>query len=288
MLKLLFIGDWGRQGCAGQRRVAAGMASLAARWSCDAVVTTGDNFYDDGVLSVEDDHWALSFRNVYSTASLAVPWYACLGNHDYRGDPEAQLRYARRDRRWRLPGRHYARLLPIDAEHTLHLIVLDTTPFVEACWTGDTGCEPRPSVAARAAQLHWLDATLESSTARWKIVVGHHPVLSGSPYHGSTAELEDLLRPRLERYAVQAYVCGHEHDLQHLEAGGVHFLVSGAAAEWRPTGELPQTRFACPGLGFLSAELGRAELVFRFHDDSGAVIYETRQAHSAPRADRAA
>ena len=40
-------------------------------------------------------------------------------------------------------------------------------------------------------QLDLLESQLEQSQARWKIVVGHHPIKSNGRY-GDTTELQDL------------------------------------------------------------------------------------------------
>lgn len=44
-LKFLVIGDWGRDGMCCQRDVANRMAEVAASWSPEFVMNTGDNFY---------------------------------------------------------------------------------------------------------------------------------------------------------------------------------------------------------------------------------------------------
>ena len=53
-----------------------------------------------------------------------------------------------------------------------------------------------------AAQLAELETHLAKSDADWKIVVGHHPVISNGK-HGGTEELQQHLQPLLEEYGVQ-------------------------------------------------------------------------------------
>ena len=47
------------------------------------------------------------------------------------------------------------------------------------------------------------------------IVGGHFPVYSAAE-HGPTQCLVDRLMPLLHKYKVSAYLCGHDHNLQHI------------------------------------------------------------------------
>lgn len=82
-------------------------------------------------------------------------------------------------------------------------------------------------------------------------VAGHYPVFSGGE-HGNTPELQDQVLPLLERYKVDAYLCGHDHTLQHLENGGVHYLVSGSGALDGEYHALPQSIFGTTDTGFMT------------------------------------
>lgn len=57
------------------------MGKAAARLRPSFVVSTGDNFYSDGVANASDPGWWESFESVYASPSLQVPWYAVMGNH---------------------------------------------------------------------------------------------------------------------------------------------------------------------------------------------------------------
>lgn len=41
----------------------------------DFVISTGDNFYDDGIISPYDSQFQDSFTNIYTAPSLQKPWY---------------------------------------------------------------------------------------------------------------------------------------------------------------------------------------------------------------------
>jgi hypothetical protein len=58
---LLILGDWGRNGHYAQRSVAKWMDIASHYLDAEMVVTTGDNFYDNGVASIDDPIWNTSF-----------------------------------------------------------------------------------------------------------------------------------------------------------------------------------------------------------------------------------
>lgn len=288
MIRFLVVGDWGRRGTPPQNAVAQGMARAARRLGIHRVISTGDNFYEDGVQSVRDAHWQESFESVYAAHVLEdLPWHVALGNHDYRGTVEAQVAYTRRSRRWHLPGRYYAFTVPVDERTQAQFVVLDTTPFLSLYQPG--GAEATAGVAEQdtRVQLQWLRRTLEHSEADWKIVVGHHPLRSGSPFHGDAEELRSAVLPELQAGGVQVYLSGHEHDLQHLVADDLQHVVSGAGSECRATGATEHTRFSQASLGFAAVELRRSRLVLRFYDAAGRPLYRA-EVPRAPAQRRAA
>src|SRR5580698_10263662 len=59
-LNFLVIGDWGRQGEQDQVEVAQQMGKNAQDVAARFIVAAGDNFYENGVASVQDSHWKKS------------------------------------------------------------------------------------------------------------------------------------------------------------------------------------------------------------------------------------
>lgn len=59
------LGDWGRD-TPEQHHVAAAMGRTAATAQADFVLAIGDNFYTDGVASVDDPLWQSVFEGVYT------------------------------------------------------------------------------------------------------------------------------------------------------------------------------------------------------------------------------
>jgi len=115
-LSFVVVGDWGK-GNADQKIVAASLGEVAAAVQARFVITTGNNFYPDGVSGVDDSTWQRVLEQVYTAPALDIPWYPVLGNHDYRGNEEAQIQYSRSSSHWDLPARFYKHSEPIGANN---------------------------------------------------------------------------------------------------------------------------------------------------------------------------
>lgn len=261
-LRFAAIGDWGTGGARDQRRTARALTRSTRAFPLDFVISTGDNFYPRGVVSAQDPHWQASFARVYRDPALHCPWYVALGNHDHQGSLAAQIAYTQTDPRWRMPARYYRTTRNLPGGAAADFFFLDTTTIA-----GSSDVIP-----GDAAQLAWLESELRASRAAWKIAVGHHPLHSGG-LHGGSALLRATLEPLFDRHGVAAYISGHDHDLQHILAGGIHYLTSGAGAMTRPVTRIEGTRFAAARLGFLVATITAEAMDLRFVSESGRVLH---------------
>ena len=273
-LNFLVFGDWGRQGERDQVEVAEQMGIAAQNIGARFVIAVGDNFYEDGVSSLADDHWQKSFENVYTAPSLQVPWHVILGNHDYHGNCDAQLAYASRSQRWTMPARYYRQTHQIDNQTTADFFYLDTTPMVRAYYKHGFEENIRANVITQdvPGQLAWFKAALTASKAQWKVVFAHHPVYSGGE-HGDQPEIIETILPLLREYNVHAYFNGHDHDLQHLVAGDINFFCTGAGSQVRPTKNIEYTKFAKSRSGFTTVSLGSDKMDVAMIDWRGAVLH---------------
>ena len=256
-ISFLVVGDWGRRGTYNQSRVADAMAAKATQeGGVGFVVSTGDNFYESGLVSVEDDNFTASFSNIYHHKSLQVPWYVVLGNHDYGEfwepgarptmcpdgenfdscyfSPLHQLDVRLKDRDWRWNcKRSYTMTFESKQSGRVDMFFIDTTPILDSKYSSAIWADNIGGLREQdwRSQVEELEVSLASSTAPWKIVVGHHPVRSN---HIITRQFEDMvavIEPLLIRYNVSAYFCGHDHNLQHIHASSYHQIVSGAGSE---------------------------------------------------------
>ncbi len=278
-LVFFVIGDWGRNGEYNQKEVANAMKKCASVHGPDFVVSTGDNFYSDGVASVQDPQWNSSFENIYSGNDLQIDWFVVLGNHDYHGNPQAEVDYSKISRRWRMPSRYFTNTFGLKDGKQVRFIYLDTNPFVKK-YHLEASDYSDIAIQDTARQMRWLDSVLAVSKDDWKIVVGHHPVYSSSKKHGNTEELIRILKPRLDKNKVQAYFCGHDHDLQHQKPKGssVDYFLSGAGSEVREkdVSITENTKFAkaIPGFAMVTIKDGRFQLFYIDKDLNVVYHYE--------------
>lgn len=278
------LGDWGRRGRRAQRQVAQALGEAAKTMTSRFVLSAGDNFYPAGVRSVEDPHWRESFEDIYAAPALQTPWYAALGNHDYRGVAQAQIDYSKISHRWRMPERYYQVSGSAIGTDLVDLFVIDTAPLVDGGNYDEILQQAARGHLERhdgADQIAWLERALSASRAPWKIVMGHHPVYSGG--HGDSPDLVERLAPLLEAYGVQLYINGHDHSLQHIQRGRVDYVCSGSGADaGDKVASVTGTRFCLSRPGFAAFSLTGHALDLEFRDLDGRRVYAARLARHRP------
>ena len=208
---------------------------------CDFAVMLGDNIYPNGATRGADGHDdAARFERLFREPFGGwQSWgrdfriYVTLGNHDWKTSREAamdQVSWLERTPPFYMPGISY-RVKPPAAHGEAELFVIDTTVLLAGHDVfedslADDGSElvsteleapdpwARPADKRERDMAAWLERSLAESTARWKIVVAHHPLWSsaGSKYEQARV-LRRLILPALCRYA-DLYVAGHDHTLE--------------------------------------------------------------------------
>lgn len=274
-LHFIAMGDWGRNGENYQKEVAVGMGKAAHDLGASFVVATGDNFYPYGVASTQDYHWISSFETIYTAQSLHVKWYPVLGNHDYASNPDAEVEYSKISSRWSMPSRYYSKSFTIGAD-TLLMVFIDTDP-IEKELRGNPNDSVKYPAGAVASQRAWLEKLLSTSNARWKIVVGHHPLYTGGWRKESpdTKRMKEFLEPLFNQYKVDIYLAGHEHHLEHIKPEGpTHYIISGAASEARQVALFPGIgKFAAAVQGFATFSVAKEEITVQFIDHTGSILH---------------
>lgn len=272
-LPFILVGDWGRNGHDDQRNVATQMGKTASAIGSRFTVSVGDNFYENGVTSVDDAQWEGSFEQIYTADSLQTPWKLILGNHDYRGNVQAQLDYSARSQRWQLPARYYTETVALPDGAKAAIYYLDTSPFIKKYY----GSKVRVDGQDSQAQLDWLDAQLASSKAEWNIVIGHHPIYTAlDDSDGEEHDQPDLvarLNPILAKHNVPVYIAGHDHTLQSVKMDDITYVVTGAGSRTYTPKAAIRGGFASGSHGFMVAKLSGACFDYSLVDTHGTALF---------------
>ncbi|MBV9385866.1 MAG: metallophosphoesterase [Chroococcidiopsidaceae cyanobacterium CP_BM_ER_R8_30] len=226
ILRFVSVADTGT-GDRGQYAVAKAMTRYHSQNPFDLVILAGDNIYNNGEIEKID---AVFERPYQPLLQQGVKFHACLGNHDIRNaNGEHQLQYAN----FNMQGRYYTfRRDPVQ------FFALDTN--VNADWK---------------AQLPWLEQELSRSDAPWKIVFAHHPVYTSGLYGVNQVFIKHLT-PLFQKYRVQLYINGHDHDYERTHPiNGTTYVICGAGAATRPVFRSEWTAHSASRLSFAAYEV---------------------------------
>jgi len=277
-LNFCVMGDWGRYGDYYQKAVAAQLSGAVVGVDASFIISTGDNIYPAGVQSPYDPAWKYAYEDVYSSYPLHVDWYVVLGNHDYRTNPDAEVAYSKISARWHMPARYFSikKMIGKDTSNSAEFFFLDTTPF-EKDYYSEPGYSEHVMGNDTAAQKAWLIDGLKNSTAKWKFAIGHHPLYSAGKRKGKTGDMMDAFQNIFEQYKVDAYFCGHEHQLEADQPEGFHFyqFISGAGSEATAVTSAPFAKFAASDHGFLTASVTSNEMLVQYINADGKILYTT-------------
>ncbi|WDE09831.1 metallophosphoesterase [Thalassomonas haliotis] len=268
------------QGGAGA--VGQAMAKLCGQRACDFGIQLGDNVYPSGADAGDgrddqkrmDDLILKPLLPLFKQAPGLVI-YSALGNHDWKSSRKGvalQSKWMSNQKNFHLDPRGYYRYRVGEPEQDIEFFVLDTNMLLsgqsfyelplnpdgsemalsQALANGSAELEEvepheSPVKGEDKKQLAWLEQGLANSTAKWKIVYGHHILWSvGGTKYSEGHVLRRLILPSLCRYA-DAYIAGHEHDLELLSDDcslyssnnetrnkpPLPLIISGAAAKMR-------------------------------------------------------
>lgn len=263
----------------GAMPVGVAMAKLCQQKSCDFAIQLGDNIYPDGAGANDgkDDQKRMDelimgpLKPLFEQDPELVV-YSALGNHDWKTSRKGvalQTEWMKKQKNFHMDEMGYYSYTMGEPGNDIEFFVLDTNMLLSgqtfyevplnpdgsegdlktALANGTAELEVHeahegPVNGEDKAQLAWLKAGLANSTAKWKMVYGHHILWSiGGTKYSEGHVLRKLIMPTLCRYA-DAYIAGHEHDLELLtddcsmypEANSkapLPLIISGAASKMR-------------------------------------------------------
>ena len=274
-LNFYLANDLGRNGYYDQKPIAELMGNMAETVDIECVIAAGDIHHFEGVRSVNDPLWMTNYELIYSHPELMIPWYAILGNHEYRGNTQAVIDYSKVSARWNVPGRYYTFAMENDGV-TVRFVMVDTAPLLDK-YREDTEKYPDACKQDMDKQLEWIDSVLTAAKEDWVLVVGHHPIYAETGKDESERlDLQKRLDSILRKHTnVDMYLCGHIHNFQHIRKvdSNIDYVVNTSGSLSRKVKPIDGTRFCSGDTGFSLICADKKELNLHMINKEGKVIY---------------
>lgn len=274
---ILIANDLGRNGYYLQKPIAEQMGKLAENIDIEFIAALGDIHHFDGVASVSDPLWMTNYELIYAHPELMIDWKSICGNHEYRGNTQAVLDYTNISRRWSAPSKYYSEIVELENNQKAVLLFIDTTPLISK-YRKESDSYPDAIKQDNKRQLAWMDSTLQANKdAKWKIVMGHHPVYAQTKKsEGERIDLQKQLVPIMERNGVNAYLCGHIHNFQHIKPKNskINYFVNSSGSLARKVQPTTDTQFCSSEAGFMLMSLNDKKITYYMINPEGEVIYK--------------
>ena len=262
--------DLGRNGYYDQKTIAELMGVMAENGADpEFVLATGDVHHFEGVRSVNDPLWMTNYELIYSHPELMIDWFPLLGNHEYRGNTQANV-----SRRWTMPARYYTKTFA-DKDMTIRVVWIDTAPLIDK-YRNEKETYPDACKQDYQQQLAWIDSVLTSAKEDWIIVAGHHPIYAETPKDESERlDMQARLDPILRKHKVDMYICGHIHNFQHVRVPGsnIDYITNSSGSLSRKVKPIEGTVFCSPASGFSIVSANKKTLELRMIDKDGNVLH---------------
>ena len=274
-LNFYLANDLGRNGYYDQEPIAELMGNMAENVDIEWVIAAGDVHHFEGVRSVNDPLWMTNYELIYSHPELMIPWYAILGNHEYRGNTQAVIDYSAVSARWNVPDRYYTFAMENDGV-TVRFVMVDTAPLLDN-YREDTEKYPDACKQDMNKQLAWIDSVLTAAKEDWVLVVGHHPIYAETGKDDSERlDLQKRLDSVLRKHKnVDMYLCGHIHNFQHIRKAdsNIDYVVNTSGSLSRKVKPVDGTKFCSGETGFSLISADKKELNLHMINKEGKVIY---------------
>lgn len=263
----------------GAAAVGQAMTTLCQQKPCQFAIQLGDNIYPDGAAADDGKDDTQRMNDLILTPlkplfeeNPQLMIYSALGNHDWKTSRKGvamQTQWMKTQPNFTLDEQGYYKYTIGEPGNDVEFFVLDTNmllsgqTFYEVPLNKDGSEVPDDIALAQniaeleehnqheiplngedEKQLAWLAKGLKQSSAKWKVVYGHHILWSiGGTKYSEGHVLRRLIMPDLCQYA-DAYIAGHEHDLELLTDDCSQYndgkpmkklplIISGAASKMR-------------------------------------------------------
>lgn len=235
----------------------------------------GDNIYEDGCYSLEDEQFKTKFEIPYEKISDNVKFYMVLGNHDYgynidlTNNSQVQVDYGiqsqKKDMKWFMPSKYYT-----FKKKNVQFFMMDTNfDFMNE--------------SSSERQYQFLKEEINKSKKPWKILIGHHTLRSVAGHGNAEPLMEKFFQRLLKECNIDLYICGHDHNKQVIQTdiGGkkISLVVCGTGGKSYhkeihlknvKKGEL---QFSSSNLGYGLCECSEKKLTIHFFDENNTKEY---------------
>jgi len=181
------------------------------------VVFAGDIIIGSGKFDVFKTQ-VDNFMQIMKPISSLCPIYYTFGNHECTSNEYEQYMVKYFNNPVDTEGRYKGFFYSFDKENC-HFVVIATSLHDE-----------KNKISAEQMRLLELDL-IKNKNAGHIFVVGHSPAYPAGPHIGSSLDIDKASRDRfwslLEKYKVDAYICGHEHLYDRKLQGTVYQLITG-------------------------------------------------------------
>lgn len=174
----------------------AGVVEAILKYRPEFVLNTGDLVWDGRLWEQWDD-----FFKAIGPLVSHTPYFSAIGNHE-RTAANYLLFFG-------FPGNEQWYSFDYSSAH---FIVLNSNE----------------DYSPDSDQYQWIKADLEKNQKpfAWRFVIMHHPAYSAGRYGSNEDVIRDLV-PLFVQNRVQAVFSGHDHNYQHHQQQGIHYIVTG-------------------------------------------------------------
>lgn len=163
------------------------VSNLIKSWSPDAVITVGDNDYENDYTRSVTPY----FDEYISSRCTRNKFFPTYGNHDWKGN------------------NGYDEIFPCTPDY--YQFELGSAEFFTV-----------NSDELTNSQISWLEDSIKASTALWKVVFIHHsPYSSGRHGSNSTTQFD------YASWGVDLVLSGHDHSYERIKKDNVYYLING-------------------------------------------------------------
>lgn len=226
--RIFFIGDYG-ENSTGELMVANTMFSWF-QGGYDTVFTLGDNNYPNGEATTIMENVGKYYSKLmypFNQSGFANPYgyrgnplninyfFPCMGNHDWYANPiYGYLLFFGAN----IPNTSSGNDRYYYVNHgNVLFVVLDS-------WVGDnppSWIRPEPDgINATSVQAMWVKGILQNSTAKWKVIIMHHP-----PYCSTQSTY--VMRWTYKQWGADLVMAGHDHLYERLYVDSLYYTING-------------------------------------------------------------